>query len=137
LIILMGQFRPNLFFEEVTMILYYGDGEIDQTEEKIPESTKEILSYIIDDYAFSMCDSHPMLGSGLKTFTKMELTDDGFRIVSTEWPNLWFGMKESRKRKDWIVHEISSLTGVHRIGAWDQDKARAIYNRIVEKLRSS
>lgn len=89
---------------------------------------RQIVDWIFE-HSLSMCE--PMGNAIMETITKKELTNDGFRIVSTTRPDIWVGMKEY---KGTIFVQVSSFDGHYGSMARNQEKARAIYNQMVDAL---
>lgn len=89
----------------------------------------EIVRYIYYVHALGMMNHWDE--AVFLTMTVPELTSDGFRIVATSAPRYWVGMKEFKHTIFVIVHEpYSNFASM----AMDQDKARAIYNQMLDVL---
>ena len=89
---------------------------------------RQIFDYIFE-HSLSMCE--PLDGAILETMTKTELTNDGFRIVSTHRADIWVGMYEFREA---YFVKVSSFDGNYSSMAHNQEKARAIFNEVVDTL---
>lgn len=88
----------------------------------------EIVRYIYE-HALSMIE--PWDDDIIELVSKPELTNDGFRITAPEAPEYWVGMKEFQGTIFIQVHELRSN---YSSMARNQEKAKAIYNRVVDAL---